>query len=100
MATVFVETDQYKTYPDTYSSQLEAEEALANLVLTKLGLITQDLHLVVLQLGYLGITGEKEDTGVRETKDLLMYAQRVVKLLGNFKIKRLYNSHAICRRAV
>ena len=40
MATVFVENDQYKTYPDTFPSQLEAEEALANMVLTKLGELT------------------------------------------------------------
>jgi hypothetical protein len=39
MATVFVENDQYKTYPETYPTQLEAEEALANLVLTKLGFL-------------------------------------------------------------
>ena len=37
MATVCVEKNQYKTYPDTYQTQAEAEEALASIVLTKLG---------------------------------------------------------------
>ena len=44
MATVFVEQNQYKTYPETYPTQLEAEEALANLVLTKLGLVDLSLE--------------------------------------------------------
>ena len=37
MATVSVENNQYKTYPDTYPTRAEAEEALASLVLSKLG---------------------------------------------------------------
>jgi len=65
MATVCVEESQYKTYPDTYHTQAEAEEALASIVLTALG-----------------ITGQGGDNRRKETKDMLVYAQRVVSLLG------------------
>ena len=44
MATVFVEQNQYKTYPETYPTQLEAEEALANIVISKLGLVDLSLE--------------------------------------------------------
>merc|ERR1719308_484733 len=36
MATVTVEGQQFKTYPTTYNSQVEAEEALASIIVTKL----------------------------------------------------------------
>jgi len=65
MATVSVENNQYKTYPDTYPTQAEAEEALASLVLSKLG-----------------INNEEEGASVKEAKNLLEYGQRVVELLG------------------
>ena len=65
MATVSVESIQFKTYPDTFASQVEAEEALANIVISKLG-----------------IPDDNENSGSKETKDLLTYGQRIVLLLG------------------
>jgi len=65
MATLCVEESQYKTYPETYQTQAEAEEALASIVLSALG-----------------ISGQAADNRRKETKDMLVFAQRVVSLLG------------------
>ena len=45
MAAVTVEGKQYKTYPQTYSEQEEAEEAVAGIVLRKLEVISQDVTM-------------------------------------------------------
>ena len=37
LATITVDNIQYKTYPQTYSTKEEAEEALSDLVIKKLG---------------------------------------------------------------
>merc|ERR1719481_1051916 len=66
MATVTVEGEQFKTYPQTFNSQLEAEEALAAIIVAKLG-----------------IRGSDGDTNtVQETQDTTVFADRVVELIG------------------
>ena len=45
MAAVTVEGKQYKTYPQTFLSQEEAEEAVAGIVLRKLEIISQDVTM-------------------------------------------------------
>ena len=40
MATVSIEEKQFKTYPETYRTQIGVKEAFANIVLTKLGTIS------------------------------------------------------------
>jgi len=66
MASVVVEGEQYKTYPQTFPSQAEAEEALAALVLDKRGVQT-------------GQVGKPVEPGV--TRDILQCAERVLQLL-------------------
>ena len=45
LATITVDNVQYKTYPQTYSTKEEAEEALSDLVIKKLGQFTSfSLH--------------------------------------------------------
>ena len=69
MASVVVEGQQYKTYPQTFNSQQEAEDALAAMVLEKLG------------VGKAGTgTGQEKEPPV--TRDILTCAQRVLELLG------------------
>jgi len=66
MATVTVEGEQFKTYPQTFNTQLEAEEALAHIIVKKLG-----------------IRGSDGDTNtVQETQDTTVFADRVVELIG------------------
>ena len=85
MATLCVEESQYKTYPDTYHTQAEAEEALASIVLTALGYYLPPLlPFLIIVLGIAGITGQGGDNRRKETKDMLVYAQRVVSLLGQY----------------
>ena len=45
MAAVTVEGKQYKTYPQTFLSQEEAEEAVAGVVLRKLEVISEDVRM-------------------------------------------------------
>ena len=45
MAAVTVEGKQYKTYPQTFLSQEEAEEAVAGVVLKKLEVISEDVRM-------------------------------------------------------
>jgi len=66
MATVTVEGEQFKTYPQTFNSQAEAEEALAGIIVKKLGILT----------------GSETGGGVVETTDTAVYADRVVDLIG------------------
>ena len=40
MATVTVEGEQFKTYPQTFNTQLEAEEALAQIIVKKMGILS------------------------------------------------------------
>lgn len=68
MATVTVEGQQFKTYPQTFNSQLEAEEALAGVIVNKLGIR--------------GADGEGEGASVQETQDMTLFADRVVQLIG------------------
>jgi len=65
MATVTVEGEQFKTYPQTFNSQVEAEEALAGIIVKKLGIL-----------------GGEEGGAVRETQETELYADRVVQLIG------------------
>ena len=67
MATVTVEGEQFKTYPQTYNSQVEAEEALAEVIVKKLGILS----------------GQGGGGGVGETSDPRVYADRVVELIGD-----------------
>jgi len=65
MATVTVEGEQFKTYPQTYNTQLEAEEALAQIIVKKLGILSGS-----------------DGSAVQETQDTGLYADRVVQLIG------------------
>ena len=67
MATVTVEGEQFKTYPQTYNSQVEAEEALAEIIVKKLGILS----------------GGESGGGMGETLDPQVYADRVVELIGD-----------------
>ena len=69
MASVVVEGQQYKTYPQTFNSQQEAEDALAAMVLEKLGVGKARTD-----------TGQEKEPPV--TRDILTCAQRVLELLG------------------
>ena len=66
MATVTVEGEQFKTYPQTYNTQLEAEEALAQIIVKKLGIRGSD-----------GVSVQQQ-----ETQDTTVFAHRVVELIG------------------
>ena len=66
MATVTVEGEQFKTYPQTYNTQLEAEEALAQIIVKKLGIRGSD-----------GAGVQRQ-----ETQDTSVFADRVVELIG------------------
>ena len=66
MATVTVEGEQFKTYPQTFNTQLEAEEALAQIIVKKLGIRGTDGAMVQQQ----------------ETTDTTVFADRVVELIG------------------
>ena len=68
MASVVVGGEQHKTYPQTFPSQAEAEDALAATVLARLGLEGGQA------------TEAEVEPGV--TEDLLTFADRVLKLLG------------------
>jgi len=65
MATVTVEGEQFKTYPTTYNTQMEAEEALAQIIVKKLGILSGS-----------------DGSAVQETQDTELYADRVVELIG------------------
>ena len=65
MATVTVEGEQFKTYPQTYNTQLEAEEALAQIIVKKLGILSGS-----------------DGSAIPETQDTGLYADRVVQLIG------------------
>ena len=67
MATVTVEGEQFKTYPQTYNSQVEAEEALAEIIVKKLGILS----------------GGESGGGMGETLDSQVYTDRVVELIGD-----------------
>jgi len=67
MATVTVEGEQFKTYPQTFNSQQEAEEALAEIIVKKLGILS----------------GGEGSGGVVETADAALYGDRVVQLIGD-----------------
>ena len=69
MATVTVEGKQFKTYPQTFNTQLEAEEALAGIIVDKLGIRGADT--------------EGEGASVQETQDMTLFADRVVQLIGD-----------------
>merc|ERR1719500_1117610 len=58
MATVTVEGEQFKTYPQTYNSQVEAEEALAEIIVKKLGILSG---------------GDGGNSGIGETTDVSIY---------------------------
>ena len=66
MATVTVEGEQFKTYPQTFNTQQDAEEALAAIIVKKLG-----IH---------GTDGDSNT--VQETQDTTIFADRVVNLIG------------------
>ena len=66
MATVTVEGEQFKTYPQTYNTQLEAEEALSQIIVKKLGIRGSD-----------GVGVQRQ-----ETQDASVFADRVVELIG------------------
>ena len=68
LASVVVGGEQHKTYPQTFPSQAEAEEALAAMVLERLGLE--------------GGQAAKAEVEASVTKDLLTYADRVLEVLG------------------
>jgi len=65
LATITVDNVQYKTYPQTYSSKEEAEEAVSDLAIKKLGVT--DLNI---------------EPTLRITKDLFIYAKRVTEILA------------------
>ena len=65
MATVIVEGEQFQTYPQTYNTQLEAEEALAQIVVKKLGILSGS-----------------DGSAIPETQDTGLYADRVVQFIG------------------
>jgi len=66
MATITVEGTQFKTYPQTYGTEAEAEEAVAQKVVKELGILSGG-----------------EGGAVAETTDPSLYAKRVVELIGN-----------------
>jgi len=66
MATVTVEATQFKTYPDTYNSKEEAEEAVAAKVVEKLGILSS----------------YESESGSQETSDPAVYSARVSDILG------------------
>jgi len=66
MATITVEGTQFKTYPQTYGTEAEAEEAVAQKVVKELGILSGG-----------------EGGAMAETNDPSLYAKRVVELIGN-----------------
>jgi len=68
MATVTVEGEQFKTYPQTYNTQAEAEESLSEIIVKKLGILSG---------------GDGGNSGIGETTDVSIYADRVVELIGD-----------------
>jgi len=66
MASVVVDGEQFKTYPQTFASQAEAEEAVAAIVLDKKGV-------------QIGQSSKPAVPGV--TRDILQCAERVLQLL-------------------
>jgi hypothetical protein len=82
MASVVVAGRQYKTYPATFPSQQEAEEALAAAVLEQLGLAGE-------QEG----GNEQEEPAV--TSDVLCYAERVLQLLGKYYFTQRLDKHVL-----
>ena len=68
MATVTVEGEQFKTYPQTYNTQAEAEEALSAIIVKKLGIRGSD-----------GDGASVQET----TQDMTVLADRVVTLIGD-----------------
>jgi len=65
MATVTVEGEQFKTYPQTFNTQLEAEEALAQIIVKKMGILSGS-----------------DANSVQETQDTIVFSDRVVELIG------------------
>ena len=65
MATVTVEGEQFKTYPQTFNTQLEAEEALAQIIVKKMGILSGS-----------------DGSSVQETLDTTVFSDRVVELIG------------------
>lgn len=65
MATVTVEGEQFKTYPQTFNTQLEAEEALAQIIVKKMGILSGS-----------------DGNAVQETLDTTVFSDRVVELIG------------------
>ena len=68
MATVTVEDEQFKTYPQTYNTQAEAEEALSSIIVKKLGIRGSDGDGALVQ---------------ETTQDMTVLADRVVTLIGD-----------------
>jgi len=66
LATITVDNVQYKTYPQTYSTKEEAEEALSDIVIKKLG-----------------VTHQNVGPTLKITKDLFIFTQRVIQILGD-----------------
>lgn len=65
LATITVDNVQYKTYPQTYATKEEAEEAVSELAIKKLGVT--DLNI---------------EPALKISKDLFIYTERVTDILG------------------
>jgi len=65
LATITVDNVQYKTYPQTYATKDEAEEAVSELAIKKLGVTDLNIEPVL-----------------KVSKDLFIYTERVTDILG------------------
>ena len=77
---------QYKTYPQTYSTREEAEDELSVLVIKKLGWFYHPFTYVPISNYFVfcvGVTHQNVGPALRVTKDLFIFTQRVIQLLGN-----------------
>ena len=88
LATITVEGLQYKTYPHSFQTKEEAEEAVSEHAIKKLGLsgggesAGKFEKIGLLQDHVLGLTETTVGPGMRVSKDLFEFSQRVRDLLG------------------
>ena len=82
LATITVDNVQYKTYPQTYSSKEEAEEAVSDLAIKKLGSHASLILSQGVNTFCVGVTDLNIEPTLRITKDLFIYAKRVTEILG------------------
>ena len=90
LATITVDNVQYKTYPQTYATKDEAEEAVSELAIKKLG-SHPILQTQLVTNFHVGVTDLNIEPVLKVSKDLFIYTERVTDILGESIKVNKYN---------